>query len=250
MADSVGYTDTSVIPGSNWRVHDGDRPQPRVVTPGGAIGNPPSDAVVLFDGSDLAQWIGRDGGDAAWKVENGYMEVNGTGDISTRAHFGDCQLHLEWATPEEVVGDSQGRGNSGVFLLGLYEIQVLDSFDNRTYADGSASSIYGQYPPLVNACRGPGEWQSYDVIFESPSWGRRQAGQRRAPDGHPQRDRGAPPPAGRRSHRAPGPGELPHAPRRHGPPATAGSRRSGPVPQYLDETPYRLRRILRRHRQV
>lgn len=170
MADSVGYNDTSVIPGSNWRVHDGDRPQPRVVTPGGASGSPPSDAVVLFDGSDLAQWIGRDGSDAAWKVENGYMEVNGTGDISTRAHFGDCQLHLEWATPEEVVGDSQGRGNSGVFLLGLYEIQVLDSFDNRTYADGSASSIYGQYPPLVNASRGPGEWQTYDIIFESPSW--------------------------------------------------------------------------------
>ncbi|MXX03675.1 MAG: DUF1080 domain-containing protein [Gemmatimonadetes bacterium] len=170
MADSIGYTDTSVIPGSKWRVHDGDRPQPRVVTPGGACGSPPSDAVVLFDGSDLAQWVGRDGGDAAWKVESGYMEVNGTGDISTRAHFGDCQLHLEWATPEEVVGDSQGRGNSGVFLLGLYEIQVLDSFDNRTYADGSASSIYGQYPPLVNASRGPGEWQSYDIVFESPSW--------------------------------------------------------------------------------
>ena len=98
------------------------------------------------------------------------MEVNGSGDISTRAHFGDCQLHLEWATPEEVVGDSQGRGNSGVFLLGLYEVQVLDSFNNRTYADGSASAIYGQYPPLVNASRGPGEWQSYDIIFESPSW--------------------------------------------------------------------------------
>lgn len=170
MADSIGYSDTSVIPGSKWRVHDGDRPQPRLVTPGGASGSPPSDAVVLFDGSDLTQWIGRDGSDAAWKVESGYMEVNGTGDISTRAHFGDCQLHLEWATPEEVVGDSQGRGNSGVFLLGLYEIQVLDSFDNRTYADGSASSIYGQYPPLVNASRGPGEWQSYDIVFEAPAW--------------------------------------------------------------------------------
>ncbi len=170
MADSIGYSDTSVIPGSKWRVHDGDRPQPRLVTPGGASGSPPSDAVVLFDGSDLTQWIGRDGSDAAWKVESGYMEVNGTGDISTRAHFGDCQLHLEWATPEEVAGDSQGRGNSGVFLLGLYEIQVLDSFDNRTYADGSASSIYGQYPPLVNASRGPGEWQSYDIVFEAPTW--------------------------------------------------------------------------------
>lgn len=170
MADSVGYSDTPVIPGGTWRVHDGDRPQPRVVTPGGEAGGPPSDAVVLFDGSDLDQWIGRDGGAAAWKVENGYMEVNGTGDISTRAHFGDCQLHLEWATPEEVAGDSQGRGNSGVFLLGLYEIQVLDSFNNRTYADGAASSIYGQYPPLVNASRGPGQWQSYDIVFEVPSW--------------------------------------------------------------------------------
>ena len=170
MADSVGYSDTPVIPGGTWRVHDGDRPQPRVVTPGGDAGGPPSDAVVLFDGSDLDQWTGRDGGAAAWKVENGYMEVNGTGDISTRAHFGDCQLHLEWATPEKVAGDSQGRGNSGVFLLGLYEIQVLDSFNNRTYADGSASSIYGQYPPLVNASRGPGQWQSYDIVFEAPSW--------------------------------------------------------------------------------
>ena len=170
MADSVGYNDTPEIPGGTWRVHDGDRPQPRVVTPGGAAGSPPSDAVVLFDGSDLDQWTGRDGNAAAWKVENGYMEVNGTGDISTRAHFGDCQLHLEWATPEEVAGDSQGRGNSGVFLLGLYEIQVLDSFDNRTYADGSASAIYGQYPPLVNASRGPGAWQSYDIVFEAPAW--------------------------------------------------------------------------------
>ena len=170
MADSVGYSDTPIIPGGNWHVHDADRPQPRVVTPAGDAAGPPSDAVVLFDGSDLAQWTGKDGGTASWKVEKDYMEVNGTGDISTRAHFGDCQLHLEWATPEEVAGDSQGRGNSGVFLLGLYEIQVLDSFNNRTYADGSASSIYGQYPPLVNASQGPGQWQSYDIVFEAPSW--------------------------------------------------------------------------------
>ncbi len=169
MADSVGYSDTPQLPETTWLVHDGDRPQPRVVRPGSDAVNPPSDAIVLFDGSDLAQWTGRNG-PAAWNVENGYMEVNGTGDISTRAHFGDCQLHLEWATPEMVSGDSQGRGNSGVFLLDRYEIQVLDSFDNRTYADGSAAAIYGQYPPLVNASRGPGVWQSYDIVFEAPSW--------------------------------------------------------------------------------
>lgn len=170
MADSIGYTDTPIIPGGTWRVHDGERPQPRVVETGGQSESPPSDAVVLFDGSDFSQWIGRDGAAAAWKLEKGYMEVNGTGDIYTRSHFGDCQIHLEWATPQEVIGDSQGRGNSGVFLLGLYEIQVLDSFNNPTYADGSASSIYGQFPPLVNASRGPGEWQSFDIIFEVGCW--------------------------------------------------------------------------------
>ena len=169
MADSIGYSDTPILPDGTWRVHDGERPQPRVVEPGGSSESPPSDAVVLFDGSDLSQWTGQDSA-AVWKLENGYMEVNGTGDICTRAHFGDCQLHLEWATPQKVIGDSQGRGNSGVFLLGLYEIQVLDSFNNPTYADGSASSIYGQYPPLVNASREPGEGQSFEIIFEAPCW--------------------------------------------------------------------------------
>jgi hypothetical protein len=98
------------------------------------------------------------------------MEVTRSGDIETRDHFGDCQVHLEWAAPSEVKGNSQGRGNSGVFLMGLYEIQVLDGYDNRTYADGITASIYGEYPPLVNACRKPGEWQTYDIIFEAPSW--------------------------------------------------------------------------------
>jgi hypothetical protein len=124
---------------------------------------------VLFDGTDASRWVGRDGGPVQWKVEKGYLEVAPrTGDIETRDHFGDSQLHLEWAAPAEVVGDSQGRGNSGVFLMGLYEIQVLDGYDNRTYADGITSAIYGQYPPLVNACRKPGEWQVYDILFVAP----------------------------------------------------------------------------------
>jgi hypothetical protein len=124
--------------------------------------------VILFDGRDLSGWKGRDG-EAKWKVENGTMEVApGTGDIQTREQFGDCQLHLEWAAPATVKGGSQGRGNSGVFLMGRYEIQVLDCYDNPTYADGTTGAIYGQYPPFVNACRKPGEWQTYDIIWEGP----------------------------------------------------------------------------------
>jgi hypothetical protein len=176
---NLGYDDTPVIPGSTFKVHDGTRPQPRVVRPGTAstpespgwqatVAQPPSDAVVLFDGRDASRWTGRDG-KFPWKVENGYMEVaSGTGSVETREHFGDCQLHLEWAAPVAVKGESQGRGNSGVFLMGLYEIQVLDCFENPTYADGTTASIYGQYPPLVNACRRPGEWQTYDIIWHGP----------------------------------------------------------------------------------
>ncbi|NKB65974.1 MAG: DUF1080 domain-containing protein [Candidatus Latescibacteria bacterium] len=168
MADQIGYDDTPIIPGTSWHVHDGKRPQPRLVTPGAESGGAPSDAVVLFDGSDLSGWVGRDGEAAQWNVENGYMEVTRSGDIQTKAHFGDCQLHLEWAAPAVVKGDSQGRGNSGVFLWGIYEIQVLDSYDNPTYADGHTASIYSQYPPLVNAARPPGQWQTYDIIWEGP----------------------------------------------------------------------------------
>lgn len=170
---SLGYSDTPIQPWSKYHVHDGDRPQPKVVDPGtpstlDAAGKPPSDAVVLFDGTDLSGWEGRDG-DAAWKVENGYMEVvPGTGNIRTKAHFGDCHLHVEFASPAVVKGDGQGRGNSGVFLMGLYEVQVLDCFDNPTYPDGTTGAIYGQYPPLANACRKPGEWSVYDIIFEAP----------------------------------------------------------------------------------
>jgi len=164
----VGYDDTPVIPGQKYRVHDCDRPQPRIVSPGSAS-TPPSDAVVLFDGASLEGWVGREGSPAQWKLEGGYMEVvPKTGNIQTREHFGDCQLHLEWAAPAEVKGDSQGRGNSGVFLMGRYEIQVLDCFDNPTYADGTTAGIYGQWPPLVNACRKPGEWQAYDIVWIAP----------------------------------------------------------------------------------
>jgi len=168
-----GYDDTPMIPGSSYKVHDKERPHPRVVTPGTAStqdapGRAPSDAVILFDGAHLSGWTGQEG-DARWKVENGYMEVvPGTGDIQTQDHFGDCQLHVEWAAPAEVKGESQGRGNSGVFLMGLYEIQVLDCFDNPTYADGYTAAIYGQCPPLVNACRKPGEWQTYDIVWFGP----------------------------------------------------------------------------------
>ena len=172
--DKLGYDDTPFIPDSKWRVHDSSRPQARVVAAGTASaqetpGRPPSDAVVLFDGTDLAKWQSLDGGAAKWKVENGYMEVAPrTGNIRTREAFGDCQLHVEWAAPEAIEGESQGRGNSGVFLMGRYEIQVLDCYDNPTYADGATAAIYGEYPPLVNACRKPGEWQTYDIVWVAP----------------------------------------------------------------------------------
>ena len=139
-------------------------PEPAVVDPG-PVGGPPSDAIVLFDGTDLSQW---DGGDK-WLVQDGSATARG-GEIRTKASFGDCQLHIEWATPEEVKGSGQGRGNSGVFFGGRYEVQVLDSFDNKTYFDGQAGSLYKTKPPLVNACRKPGEWQSYDIIYNAPQF--------------------------------------------------------------------------------
>jgi Domain of Unknown Function (DUF1080) len=169
VQDRPGYDNTPVIPGQKWRVHDKNRPYPPVVTPGDGTA-PPSDAIVLFDGKSLAGWDADGGGPAKWKVENGYMEVNGTGSIHTKEMFGDCQLHLEWATPAKVEGDSQGRGNSGVFPMGRYEVQLLDSYQNPTYPDGQAAAIYGQQPPAVNACRKPGEWQSYDIVFAAPRW--------------------------------------------------------------------------------
>ena len=142
----------------------GNDKEPAIVTPG-QHGAPPSDAIVLFDGTSLAAWKSEKGGDAHWKVENGYAEVGGDGGIMTREEFGDVQLHVEWASPSVVKGESQGRGNSGVYLQGRYEIQVLDSYNNKTYFNGQAASFYGHNAPLVNACRKPGEWQAYDIIF-------------------------------------------------------------------------------------
>jgi hypothetical protein len=170
----LGYSDTPLLPGGKWHVHDGMRPQPKVVDPGTAStndmpGRPPSDAVVLLDGKDLSKWRDEKGGETRWKMENGAMvSVAGAGYVYTKQEFGDCQLHIEFATPSDVKGSSQGRGNSGVFFFGQYEIQVLDSYNNPTYPDGQASALYGQYPPLVNASRKPGEWQTYDIIFEAP----------------------------------------------------------------------------------
>ncbi len=166
----VGYDDTPLIPGQKWRVHDKQRPSPPVVRPA-APTLPPADAIVLFDGTDLSAWEHGDGQPAAWKLENGVMEVGGgKGDLQTKATFGSCQLHLEWMAPSPPRNDSQGRGNSGVFLMGRYEVQVLDSFQNVTYADGQAAALYGQQPPLVNACREPGQWQSYDIFFRAPEF--------------------------------------------------------------------------------
>jgi hypothetical protein len=157
---------------SDWPQHSRDRPVPRIVTPGAPAlpVPPPADAIVLFDGTTLAKWEDGKGGPAKWKlVEGGAMEVAaGTGGIQTRESFGDVQLHVEWMSPNPPRGKDQDRGNSGVFLMGKFEVQVLDSYDNVTYADGQAASIYGQYPPLVNVSRKPGEWQSYDIVFHHP----------------------------------------------------------------------------------
>ena len=164
-------------PEASWLGHDRTRPQPVVVDPGVAstderVGKAPSDAVVLFDGSDLKPWVAMDGQPSKWTTRDGSMEcVPGGGYIRTLQGFGECQLHLEFATPATVRGSSQGRGNSGVFFgMGRYEIQVLDSYQNKTYADGSCGSVYNQYPPLVNVSKKPGEWQTYDILWTPPKF--------------------------------------------------------------------------------
>jgi hypothetical protein len=167
-----GFTDTAFNPNSRWRIHDAERPQPPVVTPGETVSIPaPSDATVLFDGKDLSQWVNRGANGvespATWTVRDGYFEAQG-GNLSTRENFGDVQLHLEYAIPADVTGSSQDRGNGGVTFMSRYEIQILDSFNNRTYADGMMASVYGEWPPLVNVSRKPGEWQSLDIVFEAP----------------------------------------------------------------------------------
>lgn len=151
--------------------HDRNRPAPKVVAPGGPVSAPaPADAVVLFDGKDLAQWRSqKDKGPAGWKVQDGSFEVvKGTGGIETVRPFGDCQLHIEWASPNPPIGTDQDRGNSGVFFMDIYELQVLDSYQAATYPDGQAGALYGQFPPLVNVSRAPGEWNAYDVVFRRP----------------------------------------------------------------------------------
>jgi hypothetical protein len=153
-------------------------PVPRIVTPGRADAAPPSDAIVLFDGNNLDQWISvNDRGPARWTVSDGILTVNkSAGNIETKRSFGSYQLHLEWRIPEGITGTGQARGNSGVFLASTgggdagYEIQVLDSYDNKTYVNGQAASIYKQYPPLVNSMRKPGEWQTYDIIWTAPTF--------------------------------------------------------------------------------
>jgi hypothetical protein len=166
---NLGYDDTPMQPDGKWRVHDVKRPRPPVVSTGSLVSvAPPGDALVLLGpGSDLSRWQANDGSPASWTMSGGVLET-GKGMLRTRTEFSDIQLHVEFATPNVVKGDSQDRGNSGVFLAGVFEIQVLDSFDNPTYADGQAAAMYGQFPPLVNASRRPGEWQSYDITFSAP----------------------------------------------------------------------------------
>ncbi len=153
-----------------WKIHDMNRPHPPKVKSSIQLPvAPPSDAIVLFDGKDISKWRSKDGGPAKWVVKDGYMEsTRGSGYVYSRDSFGDMQLHVEWAAPVPAVGTGQGRGNSGVFLMGLYEVQVLDSYTNVTYADGQASAIYGQHPPLANASLPAGEWQAYDIFFRRP----------------------------------------------------------------------------------
>lgn len=157
-----------------WEIHDRNRPLPPVVTPGmpstqDTVGTAPSDAIVLFDGKDLSKWEHADKSAAKWKVQDGYFQVvEKTGSLQTKQSFGDVQLHVEFAEPSPAKGEDQDRGNSGVFLANVYEVQVLDSYQNKTYADGSAASLYGQYPPQVNASRPPGQWQWYDIVFHGP----------------------------------------------------------------------------------
>jgi hypothetical protein len=166
MAQQLGYDDTPMQPNGRWRVHDAKRPQPTVVE--APPDRPPGDAVVLLgSGDDLSGWQMTSGAPATWEMKGGVL-ATGKGMLRTKQEFTDFQLHVEFATPSEVQGDSQGRGNSGVILLGVFEIQVLDSFRNPTYPDGQAAAMYGQYPPLVNASRGPGTWQAYDIAFTAP----------------------------------------------------------------------------------
>ena len=167
-----GFKDTPMQPDGKWHVHDPERPQPVIVTPGTFSaqeqpGKPPADAIVLFDGKDLSQWRDKAGKPAPWRLENGAM-VSARSDIVSTREFGDIQLHVEFCEPSPGRGSGQGRGNSGVFLMDKFEVQVLDCYENKTYADGATAGLYGQHPPLVNACLPPGQWQVYDIVFTAP----------------------------------------------------------------------------------
>lgn len=171
----LGFTDTPMLPGLPYHVHDPARPHPKVVTPAPEPGGAPSDAIVLFNGKDLSQWQDHSKkgelSEPKWRLDNGFFAcVPGTGDLVTKQKFGDIQLHVEWSEPTDLRGTSQARGNSGIILMSRYEIQVLDSYNSPTYADGQAGAIYGQWPPLVNAVRKPGEWQVYDIVFNAPKF--------------------------------------------------------------------------------
>jgi len=165
----VGYKDTPILPWCGYHVHDPDRPAPPIVTAGKPstqekVGTAPSDAIVLFDGKDLSQWQPSD-----WKIENAEL-VAVSGNLTTKEAFGNCQLHLEWQAPDPPQGRTFDHGNNGVMLMGLFEIQIFDSYTTRLYPDGHAASVYGQTPPMVNACRKPGQWQMYDIVFFAPDF--------------------------------------------------------------------------------
>jgi len=167
---NMGYSNLPFLPNSRWRLHDIARPQPPVVEPGAKTAEAPSDAVVLFDGKDLSQWEDAKGG-VPEGVEDGCINILKTGDLLSKPKFGDCQLHIEWAAPAECdTKKPSWWGNSGIFLMGKYELQVTESHDNAHKADGLAGAIYGQMPPMVNAARRPGQWQTYDVVFSAPKF--------------------------------------------------------------------------------
>lgn len=171
--EKLGYDDTPMIPDTKWRVHDGTRPQPKVITPGTGStnekpGKAPSDAIVLFDGTNADKWAGGDNG-KGWQVADGAL-VASKQDLLSRQDFGDMHLHIEYSAPKPPKGGGQGRSNSGIFIMGQYEIQVLDSYENKTYPDGNSGAVYGQYPPLVNASLPPGEWNTFDIFFTAPKF--------------------------------------------------------------------------------
>lgn len=169
--DKPGFKDTPILPGGQWHVHDPDRPAPKVVTPATQPGGAPSDAIILFDGTSLDAWHGER---KLWTVDKGVMTVpsraesGGENALITKQAFGDVQLHLEFRSPNPPQKSSQDRGNSGIWFMQRYEVQILDGYQNATYADGTVGAVYAWKPPLVNPSRRPGEWQSYDIMFERP----------------------------------------------------------------------------------